>query len=733
MAEDLIPHSEVQEGAAIVPNTTSPVVVENNHVSAPNANANYVTPVTNGTTEIEAKAKNKIASIAVDKSTINPYDIVTYTVKLDKKFPDTLESDLTKVKFSFWLQDKNKKTVSLEVGSGKAAITSHKTNKGAIQIVKKGNLQSEDKTSDFFVLKENQNLTSNIKSSSYYYALILVDKENNQVTLQVKFSKWLDTFKVRTEAYLNGDKIKADGLNTTASRTVKAQPEIIEAYWLNAAGRKIIYAGYNQDAYLYLKTLGLQGQTIEIQVFDADTYPSSNQHVSTETDDKIDWKNNKIKIESREIIKQFKVGNIKRYETAQADEGAEDNIIGLYNFDNKKINDLELYIHIANSKTLKIENIKPKYGKLKLIADEKIIRAFFAKTETERVQADAPEIKTKKGTKLPPKDKVPYYEKLDNGIIGQKIQLVAECANLEGKEVVFKLYEKEPLLVDKDIELPVFQKNNIITEVKATVTNGFAIAEIELKHCKEEVNNEDWTRLLFPNTVKNIKEIKNSNLYIETNFVNEMGSVSKKQSLRNDLFKLTTKTCGCQKCIDYQDVWKSPTINTQSYENKNRFEKVLRYNSSHPNGYYHKGTDILTGSTYKELHSLLCGVVVYTKDSFITNKYASGSLGNIITVKSFDKDGNKIFIMYCHLDKIYVKENDTIIHGQKIGLSGSTGNASDQDEPNGTKNKGIDKEFWHVHIEAATTYGNAATMSGQARKDPELFMKSKFDKDGKSI
>ncbi|WP_346881333.1 hypothetical protein [uncultured Algibacter sp.] len=49
----------------------------------------------------------------------------------------------------------------------------------------------------------------------------------------------------------------------------------------------------------------------------------------------------------------------------------------------------------------------------------------------------------KKGkNKLPSKAKVPYYKKLDNGVIGQKIQLVAQCTNLEGKEVVFKIYEK---------------------------------------------------------------------------------------------------------------------------------------------------------------------------------------------------------------------------------------------------------------------------------------------------
>ena len=121
------------------------------------------------------------------------------------------------------------------------------------------------------------------------------------------------------------------------------------------------------------------------------------------------------------------------------------------------------------------------------------------------------------------------------------------------------------------------------------------------------------------------------------------------------------------------------------------------------------------------------------KNSFVSNKYASESLGNIITVKSNDRDGNIIFIMYCHLDKVHVKKGDKVIHGQNIALSGSTGNASDQNEPNGTKNKGIDKRVLARAYRSATTYANVASMGGQSRKEPKLFMKTKFDENGKAL
>ncbi len=677
MSEDLIPHSDAEEGATIVAVTPEPI--ESNHKSAPKANTNFVTPVTNGTTVVETKAKNKIKSIEADNKTIDSGSIITYTVKLDEKNPDALEGDLKKIRFGFWLQDKNNKHVPLEVG--KATLTAHKTHKGAIRIVKKGSLEVEDSTKDFFAIKGQQNLTSNIKNFSYYYALITVDSENKKVTLQVKFSKWLDGYRVRTEAYLLGDKMKADGGETTASRKVKAKPEIIEAYWLNASGRKITHAGYKQDAYLYIKTLGLYGKTIEAQVFDKDIHP--NPVPQTGTDDQVSWQNNKIKIEKREVIKQFKVGDKKRYKEAQKDEAAEESpFLGLYSFESKRTYDLELYIHIVNADALKIEGIKSTYGHLNLIPEEKVVTAFFAETETEKVQADASEVKdakTKK-TKLPPKAKVSYYKKLSNGVIGQKIQLVAECTNLDGKEILFKIYEKNKLLVEKDKELPVLQKDAEVTKVKATVTDGYAVAEIELRQ-KSDDAFKNWLTAL--NIGGKPKDRKKTYFWIEIE-IKDLIIPLKKDFLRRNAFEVISTN------------WHEPVDDPQiSIYNQHGFEKAKSNTFGTGRGRFHSGLDIFSiegSNVYACLDAEVYEIQKWT------SKVKSG-YGHNITLKvknpqelrnrrreytkafstdldeksSFDENSDIFLLRYAHLEDILVKKGQFVEAGKVIGKSGVSG------------------------------------------------------------
>ena len=159
-------------------------------------------------------------------------------------------------------------------------------------------------------------------------------------------------------------------------------------------------------------------------------------------------------------------------------------------------------------------------------------------------------------------------------------------------------------------------------------------------------------------------------------------------------------------CFEYTDVVENPKINNQSNNvNKNRFHRAMRVNKAHPNGYYHTGTDILA-SLNTPLKSMLCGEVT---EAYNTN----GDLGIIVTIKSKDKDGNFIWIRYCHLNSCSVSKGQKIKHGTKIGLSGNTGNA-----------KTILSQYYHVHIEASK---DGVFYKGKTRVDPEQFMKTKFD------
>ncbi|UWY29428.1 DUF4280 domain-containing protein [Flavobacterium sp. TR2] len=175
-------------------------------------------------------------------------------------------------------------------------------------------------------------------------------------------------------------------------------------------------------------------------------------------------------------------------------------------------------------------------------------------------------------------------------------------------------------------------------------------------------------------------------------------------------------------CFNYADIWDNPEISSDNHgKNNNRYGLGTRG---------HKGVDILSGPNYKDVHSLLCGTVEKIVTSFRTNEYGFRKLGNVINIKSKDKDGKTVYLLYCHLDSVYVTEGQKVKHGQKIALSGSTGNASFSGLPNGQRGHGIEREFWHCHIEACSDGANAVTFFGKDRLNPENYMKTKFDNDG---
>ena len=185
-------------------------------------------------------------------------------------------------------------------------------------------------------------------------------------------------------------------------------------------------------------------------------------------------------------------------------------------------------------------------------------------------------------------------------------------------------------------------------------------------------------------------------------------------------------TPDCSQCHNYADVWDNPEISSDNGgKNNNRVD--------HGSTRGHKGVDILSGSTYKDVHSIMCGTVEKIVDSFSTNEYKSKSLGNIVNVKSKDKNGNTVYMLYCHLDEIYVTEGQKVSHGTKIAKSGSTGNAAQILNSDGSLKNGIWSKNWHVHIEATSDGAGLTTFFGKTRLQPEDYMKTKFDNDGNAI
>ncbi|SPE78402.1 putative peptidase [Flavobacterium columnare] len=197
--------------------------------------------------------------------------------------------------------------------------------------------------------------------------------------------------------------------------------------------------------------------------------------------------------------------------------------------------------------------------------------------------------------------------------------------------------------------------------------------------------------------------------------------------------------CGCidnsecteDKCVNYADVVPNPQIS-----NANGGKINNRFNSEGGRKNPHRGVDIHTGDNKVDVHSLLCGEVVYTVSSFNTNEYNSSSLGNLVVVKSIDKDDQTIYIMYCHLDSVKVIKGNKVKHNDILGISGSTGNAGSVFDEKGNLIHGIYPKYYHIHIEAAINYiADSATFKNVAssRVNPENYMKTKFDSNGDKI
>ncbi len=579
-----------------------------------------IVQVTNGTSKTEDKQKNKIANINCDKDKIIPDELVTYTVKLDEKEPSKLKTEIKQVKFCLWFKskDKNGKIKKIEIDK--------KITPAGVILVRKCN-KAPRVTNIFEPRKDKgETLTANL-DSAYYYANITYTE--NEAKLEIKYSKWMDGCYIHVEAYFNN--ILQDGLATTAPRWVNAHPEILDAYWMNAEGKKITKTGYHQELYVYLKTLGLKGKTIEVQVHEDDYYtapslpkqfPLSNNIKGNEL---IEWKNNQIKIDNNgEALKQFKVGNKKRYETAQKDESQDD----YQQWYDQQINqghyfvsldptekyntDLELYIHIPQKGNVKLGKDN-QFAKLTLTETASISNAFFAaaeknKKDKPKIQADKTPSKKNKN----PKTSVDQYTQINKGVLGQTIRLVAECPNLEGKTVAFKVFEKVPLLEDQDKALTLIHEDQEKTRIEAKVENGYAVAELKLQHCKEDADNTDWEITLDPDNSK----MKTAELYLKVEATENVFKV-----LNNGVF-LDDKPFKFVAAVSIYKIYQKGKITKLHVEGakKGRYYYYDNLNKEHFLGKYN----------YKKI----------TNNYFWNKKYGSTKKINLVNLKDVNNYSN---------------------------------------------------------------------------------------------
>ena len=114
--------------------------------------------------------------------------------------------------------------------------------------------------------------------------------------------------------------------------------------------------------------------------------------------------------------------------------------------------------------------------------------------------------------------------------------------------------------------------------------------------------------------------------------------------------------------------------------------------------------------------------------------FIKGSFGNRITIKS-KFNGRDVWITYAHLNKVEVGNKQVVILGQRIGLTGNTGNAA-AIYKNGKLIHGIEPQYYHVHITASfdgIPTSNAARNDPGNTTNPEQFFQTQFDSNGESI
>ena len=510
--------------------------------------------------------------------------------------------------------------------------------------------------------------------------------------LKVTFSKWLDGEKVKVEVY-EKEPTRDDNKKAVRSLLVAAKPEVAEVYWMGADGEKLEETGYSEDIYLYIKTLGLKDKTLELNVYDEDITPSPAPMTSGH--DYVEWKNNKLKVEKRDLIKQFKVGSKDRYKYAALDEKIDEQNINVL-FDYKTFVDsqnkpdpeiLELYIYINNAKELKIDvkDNQNKFGKLKLTPKEQVVDAFFALDESEKLIADLPLIKGKNQ-----KTDVKNLKKQKDVIVGQKIKIVAECDNLEGKEVKIQIFEKKPFLLAKNEYFTIIHDETESTEICVNVENGYAVADIQLRGkdiCKiKEFDEKMKVRTVSLGSILAQKEsftYKKSILYMKVSYPS--GNVLIEKIIKNETnlnpIKWYNPVNNPMLCLYTQNGNYRPRYNV--------FGEVRKERAS----INHQGIDFLA---LPDSNIYACTDSVVVKASNVGTGY-----GNIIIIKvdmpetlevikrsdftldyetegeilqdsTFSSKGN-IYIKYCHLKTMDVKVGEKVKAGQILGTNGTSG------------------------------------------------------------
>jgi len=386
---------------------------------------------------------------------------------------------------------------------------------------------------------------ANIQQYGYLYAIHGVVEINENGTtntyneLRIKLSKWLEGKTVYIEAFRNhpdrsltkeSAPNQGSALNYVFSLNAQlANSEITRVYWESLDTQTIQSSGFNQTINLVVESLGLNDTNLDLTLLHEGQPVDTN---STDTLKVLPWSDatniETINITERKTIIPYTIGNSAIYEDLF-------DLIPQFQWEDE----LNLKVRLSDPNPTSTLSLEDTYTSLNITESPKPINAFFAR----RVEV---------GNNI-------TYEKIDRRYIGEEAYLVAECANMNGLDVTFQVFENQQMLVDANTSMPLLvtnTDNNWVssTNIVATVNNGYAVRKIKFRDKEIDLPNtndpnpapnyfEDWMALLFTtdytdaNPVTTNGTFHDANLFIRVNYTidNNTQNVS---YLTNQGFKL---------------------------------------------------------------------------------------------------------------------------------------------------------------------------------------------------
>jgi len=327
-------------------------------------------------------------------------------------------------------------------------------------------LQPESET-DFTLTTDKSEFIENLVNGGYLEALVETTVENgnkiNQLT--IKFSKWLDGRNIFVEAFRNRpshDAIEAYVRTTT----VKAAPEIVNAYWINQQGNFISSSGFNTDISLVIISLGLMGSQINLTLHDDDSSEGS-------ADDLILWSNGTYE-NSKDVSITSRTTNID-YQVESSISPAFANAFE----PGTEGSELEVYLKISGV-LIPVNQLNNQYAQLKLTSLATINRLFFA-SKSSFIDLNGVAITN--------------YIKLDVLYPGMTAYLVAEATNLNGSTVSFSVQEETPVLVAANAKLPLLEGTVQKTDFTADIVDDYAEVPVKFQEV-DSATYDTWNSIL---------------------------------------------------------------------------------------------------------------------------------------------------------------------------------------------------------------------------------------------